>query len=213
MRYLIIVVLLMGCQPRDDRAATNGADGVDHSQPAPAVGLRLSCGTGDRPTLTGAGLGDLQIGRPAAQLPARCVVLSDTITPGSEAFPERVMTILLTPSDTVRATIENDSLWRVEIASAGIRTIDSLGVGSSLSALMRSPNARAGGFEGEGQLFVFVEQHCGLSFRIDLELDADQHRAEWSSADLSALNGGARVDQILVVGCKVAEAARKPAAS
>ena len=212
MRYLIIVVLLLGCQPQEDRATTRGANGVDPSQRAPAAGLRLSCGIRDRPTLTGEGIGELQIGRPSAQLPARCVVLSDTVTPGAEALPERVMTVLLTPSDTVRATIESDSLWRLEIASAGIRTIDSLGVGSSLAVLLRSPNARARGLEGDGQLFVLIEQHCGLSFRIDLELGADQHRAEWSSTDLSALNGGARVDQILVIGCRVAEAARKPAA-
>ncbi len=212
MRVLIVAVLLLGCQPQEDQATPRRADGADVSQQAPAAGLRLRCGADDRPTLTGEGIGELQIGRPSAQLSARCVVLSDTVAPGAEALPERVMTVLLTPSDTVRATIESDSLWRLEIASPGIRTVDSLGVGTSLSALLRSPNAHARGLEGEGQLFVLIERHCGLSFRIDLELDPNQHRAEWSETDLSALSGGSRVDQILVVGCRVTEAARKPAA-
>ena len=53
------------------------------------------------------------------------------------------------------------------------------------------------------KVFVLFEEHCGVRFRVDLEVGEEQHRAEWSAVDLARLDVMARVDQLLVVGCRV----------
>lgn len=203
MRYLCIAVLLLGCQPRADRATSEVAEAADHAQRVTSTGDRGNCGAAVRPSLSGEGIGELHVGRPAAEIAARCVVLTDTVVPGPEALPEREMSILVAGTDTVVATIVNDSVWRLQLESTGIRTVDSLGVGSRLADLLRSGRGRARGVEGEGQLFVLLEEHCGVSFRVDLEIGEAQHRAEWSAVDLARLDVMARVDRLLVVGCRV----------
>lgn len=203
MRYICIAALLIGCQPQSDRAIAEGAEATAQAERVVSTGDRGNCGTDAPPMLSGVGVGELRVGRPAAQIAARCIVLADTVAPGPEALPERVMSLLVAGTDTVRATIVNDSVWRLQLESTGIRTVDSLGVGSSLADLLRSGRGRAIGVEGEGQLFVLLERHCGVSFRVALEIGVKQHRAEWSAVDLAGLDGAARVDQLLVVGCSV----------
>ena len=203
MRYICIAALLLGCQPRADRAIAEGAEATAQAERVESTADRGNCGAEARPTLSGTGIGELRVGRPAAQIAAQCVVLADTVAPGPEALTERVMSLLLAGTDTVRATMVNDSVWRLQLESTGIRTVDSLGVGTLLADLLRSGRGRARGVEGEGQLFVLLEEHCGVSFRVAPEIGGKQHQAEWSAVDLAGLDGTARVDQVLVIGCKV----------
>jgi hypothetical protein len=189
------VVSAVGCT--SDRRDGNRETGREASAP---LGGRTpkSCGVTGSTVLTGGGIGSLTIGAPLAEIRARCSVVRDTVVPGADAEDEHEVLVDLV-RDTVAATLEENRVWRLAVERSGFRTADSLGVGSTLGALLRSPSAR--GVEGEGQLFVLRPDHCGLSFRIGYEVPDQSHKEEWTHQQLSALPDTARVDVVLVVGC------------
>jgi hypothetical protein len=162
-------------------------------------GTALSCGVTDTTLLDGRGIGWALIGQPVSQLEGRCRIIRDTVVPDAEAIRARQLTVDL-GRDTVDVTVEVGALWRIEVRHPAFRTADSLGVGSSLRELLGS--AEAHGAEGEGGLFVFRLDHCGLSFHLDHDVSEDQHKEAWSQRDLEMLSPTARVDYVLVVGCK-----------
>lgn len=170
------------------------------SDSAVAVRMDSTCTFSPSMHLSGEGLGTLRVGALLTTVSSTCRILSDSTELGEEALPVRIARFQVSPSDTVLGTVRGDSIWRLAIDSRGPRTQDSLGVGSRLADLLRHP--KAFGLQGEGQLFVLVERHCGLSFRIDVTLGDEQYREEWREAQLRELNQQALVDRVLVFGCR-----------
>jgi hypothetical protein len=149
--------------------------------------------------LTGDGIGELRVGRSAQDIHRLCRVTRDTTALGAEALPERVLTVV-TVRDTLEVTITDDRVWRISIERPAMRTADSLGVGSTLAALLRASGVN--GAEGEGSLYVMVPRHCGMSFRLANELSPNQHRDHWSEVDLRKLSSRSVVTQVLITGCQ-----------
>lgn len=90
-------------------------------------------------------------------------------------------------------------IWRIAVERAAFGTADSVGVGTTLSRLLKLPGVK--GVEGEGGLFVVVPARCGLSFRLRHDLAPSEHKPEWTSADLKRLPASTVVDQVLLFGC------------
>ena len=184
-----VVIAVAGCdrepEPAGDAAPTDG--------PAPPVAL-ADCGTDGVPRLTGDGIGALRIGETVKQVTLACHVLRDTVGRGPEGADERSLLVQLGPRpDTVRAVVVADSVWRLHVTSAGLRTADSLGVGSRAGDLRARLDARL--IRGEGGLFVVMRDPCGLSFRLE-------QRDTGSAATLSRIADSVRVSEVLVIGCR-----------
>jgi len=191
------VVVSCACAPetrsssRDQQAAAEGS-GVSEAREGP-------CQISNSTTLTGQGIGALVIGLTVAEVRNICHVIRDTVELDEEAQEERQLTVDL-QRDTVVAAVADDTVWRIEVHRGAFRTVDSLGVGSSLRGLLRSPGGH--GAEGDAGLFVLLPSHCGLSFHLGYDVKDEEHRGDWALSDLSRLPDTTLVDYVLVVGCQ-----------
>lgn len=204
MRSAFVAFLVIACS-RSGPDSTDSARGVSFAAtPSTEAGGQSAqtCGVDGKTTLSGAGVGDLQIGRTVADVRRLCTVLRDTTILGGEALPERVLQVL-TSRDTLDATLQDERVWRIEVDRPSLRTTDSLGVGAKLADLLKALGAT--GAEGEGVLYVMLPLHCGLSFRLRTELAANQHREHWTANDLRRLPASSTVSQVLVSGCQSAK--------
>ena len=149
--------------------------------------------------LSGSGVGCLAIGVPLANLAAGCRIVADRVVPGPEGTQERRADIVV-GADTVTATIVGDSVWRAEVTAPGLRTSDSIGVGTTAAALLARSGSRVVG--GEGRLFITLSDHCGMSF----ELGQVPREALALPPDRAAerIPGEAPVTRVLVFGCEAA---------
>jgi hypothetical protein len=147
--------------------------------------------------LTESGIGELRVGRPVAEVAARCELLGDTTEIRAEGLPARIVTVDL-GRDTVEAEAVDDRVWRIALEHPAFRTADSLGVGTPLSRLLRFEGAR--GMAGEDGLYLRLPTHCGLSFRLS-DSGRGAALADPSPEMLRRLPADTRVDRVLVVGC------------
>ena len=182
-----LVFTLLACregeqQPSGDSARPASADGVTTVTPADSA-----CAPAP---LADSAAGPVRLGMTVEQLRARCAGTRDTTVLADEGMRERM---LLVPvgRDTLAASIVDDRVWRVAVTTPGIRTRDSLGVGTRLSRLLEMPGAR--GIAGEGRSFVIADVPCGLSFQLDARATGD--------AEIRGLPGETRVKRVLVTGC------------
>jgi hypothetical protein len=200
VRYALLALLLIACSRdaarHDTTVAAGGGRGV--AAVSTTSTTQLSCGVTSATMATDTGIGELQVGRQPQDIHRLCRVLRDTTRLGPEAMPERALTVL-TSRDTFDVTINDDRVWRIAVDRPAIHTADSLGVGSTLAKLLRVSGAS--GSEGEGVLYVMLPTHCGMSFRLKIELSANQHRDHWSESDLRKLPSALVIDQILITGC------------
>jgi hypothetical protein len=149
---------------------------------------------GDR-TIRGERVGIIAIGDPVDSL-RKCKVVRDTVVPGGEGTMARKVFIALGP-DTIAAEIVEGRVWRIEVSSPGIRTVDSLGVGTPLRRLLEMSSPR--GALGEGRMFVLSPDHCGQSFEISYF--GAMPRGGWTRAALAKLPDATHVIRVLVVRC------------
>jgi|SRR5438094_4884664 len=171
----------------------------EHPAPPRAPTRIANCGFGP---ISDSAVAGLPIGATVASVKEHCKVLADTTFPGEEGLPERTLDVQI-GLDTLVAVIDSDRVWRIEVGSPRFRTRDSLHVGSQLSALVRDSSAHA--LIGEGNYYVVMRSHCGLSFALPyIKLPTP---GELSSAALRALPDTLRVQEILVVGCDFADGA------
>lgn len=94
-------------------------------------------------------------------------------------------------SDIVQAIVHADTVRRVEITTPGLRTADSLGVGTTAGVLRKLGATLAVGDRG---VFAIVPSHCGLSFRLGGIQVA--RGASWNGIPDST-----PVDLVLLYGC------------
>src|SRR5215831_18304537 len=146
-RYMLAaLVLAVGCGHGEvshvpDTTATRAAD------------VQLS---GDR-------VGPIPVIATSATLARFARVVRDTEELGEEGIPESVFVLVLR-NDTVRAVHDSGLIYRLDVDSPTFRTLDSLGVGTTLARLLREPGVYAG--TGEGAVYVGTPHHCGMSFRL-----------------------------------------------
>ena len=214
-RYWIGVALLAaGCGPQEGEDGTPEGGGPPAEAPAaPAPGPAGPGSAGEfGPTpgpgqceyrsaarLTGDGIGGLRVGRGVESLESDCVIVSDTIDPrGPEGRPRRLVRVELGP-DTVTAEIVEDRIFRLDVESPRIRTVDGLGVGSTIDELLQLQDLR--GAAGEGRLFAISPSHCGLSFGLGALPRQRPAGGEWTRAALAELPDTLKVIRVLAFGC------------
>jgi hypothetical protein len=166
------------------------------------------CGGSEAKALTEGGIGAVRIGATVEDVKRACTVVSDRVEEGDEAIPVRILRIRIRGA-LIAAEIEAGRVWRLTVDDQGLRTADGLAVGIPLTKLLSLPMLSAE--EGEGALYATSPQHCGLSFRLSYHPADDEHRVEWTTAQLSALPRSTKVTQVLIFGC--AGAGREPTQS
>ena len=164
----------------------------------PATPLSSSCGISGQPVLTDEGIGELRIGKSAAETKKLCDVVSDADQQGSEGSMERILAIRI-GGEIVPATIVNDKVWRVAITTPRIRTADSLGVDSPLRKIASMRGAQF--FPGEDGVYAFVADHCALSFRFSLPLRPPKG-GQWTPTAIATAHADAVVDRVLLTECR-----------
>ena len=170
------------------------ACGGESARPIPNA---RTCAVVDSARLSGNGLGALRVGAAVDEVRAACgVVVDTTLEHGNEGLPERRIAVLV-GNDTVEATVVSDSIWRLELTTPRIRTVDSLGVGAT-AGMLRAKGAKLA--VGDRGVFALVPNHCGLSFQLS---GVDPASSEWSRiADSTSIS------RVLVFGCEGGAASR-----
>jgi hypothetical protein len=191
MRRLALVVALIGCKAKD-----NAARASDSSSSVAGVASSSTSACGDE-VVGEEGIGHLRIGTTVESLRQKCKVVRDTTVMGAEGMPARKVAVAFS-RDTVEAEIVDGKVWRIAVTSPRLRTVDAIGVGTTIGRLrtLKDPH----GMMGEGQLFVASPQHCGMSFRVSGAGPRGQ-RGDLDRAGLFTLSEMTMVSEILVVGC------------
>ena len=177
LMFILATVAAVACR-QGERSNESRTDSTVAVQTPPAA----------KPCLDGAailehdGVGALRIGKTVDSVRAACQVVRDTVGT-NEGQPERRIAVAI-GVDTVTAVVVGDSIWRIHVRTPGIRTADSVGVGTTAARLRGEPGARV--ISGEGKNFIVVPSRCGFSFRI----------------------GGTTIDEVLVLGCQRSVSAR-----
>lgn len=200
-KVLLALSLVVACkgsqQPRratDSAASKPGAASASASASVSPQPQRSSHGCDD-PTIRQERVGRIRIGDPVDSL-SKCNIVRDTVVPDNEGGKTRKVFIALA-ADTIAAEIVDGRVWRIEVFSPGIRTVDSLGVGTRLPRLLQLSNPR--GASGEGRMFVLSPDHCGQSFGISHF--GPMPKGGWTRAALAQLPDTIRVIHVLVVAC------------
>jgi hypothetical protein len=191
-------LLVFGACTGDARPADSAATAARDTTPAAAAdgvtaGTPADSGCAAAP-LADSAAGPVRLGMRVEEIVARCPGARES-TGSEEGTPTRTLVVPVGATDTVDASIVDGRAWRLAVATRGLRTPDSLGVGTRLGRLLALTNPR--GLTGEGRTFVVADQPCGLSF----ELDRFVKRAEPDTGVLRREAKGAVVRRVLVTGC------------
>ncbi len=171
--------------------------GASHGALDSAGNPERACGVSGMALLTDQGIGELREGRLVSEVRELCAVISDSQQLGAEGMTERVLVISI-EGELIRAVVNNERIWRIEVSSPEFKTSDSLGVDSQLRRIARKRGARF--FPGEGGVYGFLPDHCGLSFRFSVPLRPPK-RGNWTAESIDAAHGDAAVDRVLVTKC------------
>lgn len=195
--------------------ASVACKGSEHPQPdstssspaavSPAISAQPnSDDCGDR-TIHQERVGKIAIGDPVDSL-RKCSIVRDTVVQEDEGGKARMVSIAFA-TDTIRAQIVDGRVWRIEVSSPGIRTVDSLGVGTPLNRLLQMSNPR--GASGEGRMYVLSPDHCGQSFQITYQQLTEVQRRDfglrssggWTRVTMARLPDTTHVIRVLVTRC------------
>lgn len=157
------------------------------------VSTTIYCKASGSADITGAGVAGIRIREDADEVRRRCNVVGDT-TLQLEGQPQPAMRIAL-DGDTILAEVVDDRIWRIRITSPGLTTSDSLHVGTPASRLAAIPGATVS--PGEGNYFMLLPDHCGLSFALE---GLPVRSQPWTIAELATMPDTAQVGMILVTG-------------
>ena len=176
-------------------AAVSPADSIASSPAAvsPAVSMQPNSDHCADRTIRQERVGIIAIGDPVDSL-RKCSIVRDTVVSEDEGGKARMVSIALA-ADTIRAQIVDGRVWRIEVSSPGVRTPESLGVGTPLGRLLEMSNPR--GVSGEGRMFVRSPDHCGQSFEIPFP---SIPRGDWTR-HLAELPDTTHVIRVLVQRC------------
>ena len=201
---LIAAFLALGCSrdgvPMRSDSATVAPPPLVQTEPAhpdSSQSAPRDCGIGGGREID-KGIGDLKPGRSVADVVASCEVMSDSRQLGTEGMTERVLVVRIEGA-SVRAIVNDDRVWRIEVTSPQFKTSDSLGVDTPLRRIARTGGARF--FPGEGGVYAFLPEHCALSFRFSVPLRPPRG-GDWTAAAIEKAHGDAAVDRVLITNCR-----------
>jgi len=176
--------------------ASSGTPGSSNTSPPARTGPAVTgCGS---QLILDQSIGHLEIGARADSLAKQCRVVRDTTQLDAEGMPQRTITVAF-PAGLVEADIMTERVGRIRVESPAFRTPDSLGVGSSVSDILRVDDP-TGAF-GEAGFYVISRQRCGLSYRVTGGRIPVGSSRRWDKKTLSELPASIRVDQVLIYKC------------
>ena len=178
----VSVACWSGAPPGDPRG-----EGAGPSQP-------IACAEA---SFDGSGLGALRIGATIETVRTACPVIRETPEIREEGLPARVLAVAF-GMDTIEAEVDSGRVWRIVLSQPRFRTIDSLGVGTSIARLLALPGVH--GVIGEGALYLAAPVHCGVSFRVTDPVD-DSPASDWTLPMLKRLPAATVVTAVLISGC------------
>jgi hypothetical protein len=113
-------------------------------------------------------------------------------------MPRRLLRVAFGP-DTLTVEVADDRVFRLDVASPRVVTVDGLGVGTTLGELLQVQDLR--GVSGEGRLFAVSPSHCGLSFALGRE-PPDRAGTSWTRGALAELPDTLTIQRVLAYGCQ-----------
>ena len=184
-----------------DRAETDRAQQSEteaaSSQTAPSDAHgrhdRETCLDPSGPQLTGESAGLVRIGAAESGVRAECNVVADTaLVLEGDVQPAILVEV---GTDTVLAELVQGRVWRIRVRGPGLRTADSVGVGTPARQLLTTPGANV--IWGEGNHVIVSPEHCGLSFRLT---GLPRSARPWRTAEVAEMPDSVRVGEVLVLG-------------
>lgn len=144
------------------------------------------------------GIGGLLIGMPEDSAARVCPVV------GRTPVREYDVTILAirVGADTVRAFVREGRISWIEVETPRIRTIDSVGVGSSATLLLHLTDLSAGPGDGTNTFALSPRSGrlCGLTFWLDAATAAMLNAARGDRLRLLGMRGGGVITQVDIHG-------------
>lgn len=175
-------------QPERASAASNATTSDQSRQ-----GDVPSCLNSSGPQLTGESAGLVRIGATESSVRAECNVVADTaLTLEGQAQPAILVEV---GTDTVLAEIVRDRVWRIRVTSPGLRTADSVGVGTPARRLLAAPGANV--VWGEGNHVIVSPEYPGLSF---LLTGLPPRARPWRTEEVAEMPDSVRVGGVMVLG-------------
>jgi len=201
VRSLALMLALVACEKKSGStpADTSSLPAAASSSPVANAGDRTA-GCRDE-IITDEGIGQVRIGASMESVQQQCNVVRDTTVVDVEGMPSRRLAVAFS-RDTVQAEIVDGRVWRIAVLTPGLRTADSLGVGTTIARLLQLKDPH--GMTGEGQFFVASPAHCGKSFRLAIQ-EAGPARGDLDRAGLARLPKSTPVSEVLVFGCHLHE--------
>jgi hypothetical protein len=164
--------------------------------PAPVEALRYAC---DQYTIRESGVGAMEIGDAQDAFRTRCIVLSDSTAADPGDGTVRGTVVVGVNGVPVEVQIADGRVYRVTVSNPLFRTADGMGPGVSFVRLLDWPGAVV--LEGEHDLSVVVNAHCGLYFRITKPATPPQSLALWADV-VRAMPPDTPVERVVVRGCR-----------
>ena len=202
-----------GCKPRHkEKAATPAVVAVDSTPPtpepeavapapspvvvAPVEVERPRC---DQYVIRESGVAAVEIGDPQSAVRDRCIVLGDsTAVDATDGMPRGNVVVGVNGTPMV-VQIAEGKVYRITVTDPQFRTADGFGPGTPVVGMLDLPGAVV--LEGEHDLSVVVNAHCGLYFRITKPATLPANAAHWSDV-VRAMPQGTQVERVVVHGCR-----------
>ncbi len=178
MKYGLVLLALLAC-------TSNSAKPKD-------------CGVARGAVISDSGIGLLRIGLTVEQVKQRCHVVVDTIRPNYDFVEDERALLVLLGRDTVLAWVPTGTVSSIEITSRSFRTVDSLGVGTTLATLLERGNVTAA--TGEASTQATVPNYCAVRFILSYSGSGEDGQ-EYTAEDLRAWPPGVVVTGVTIGTC------------